>query len=107
MVYIARDGTVCENPPWGIDRIGQLFSGLINFVVLFFQTLVGLDTSQKSTQKSGGSSFRSGGGGGGGGGGGRPFGPGGGGGSGPKKFMTLRDVNPPTVGGCPGGACGR
>ncbi|KAK9877995.1 hypothetical protein WA026_020209 [Henosepilachna vigintioctopunctata] len=81
MVYISGDGTVCDKAPWSIDRVLKMFYGLINFVILFFQTLVGLDVKPKQSLRSGG--------------------------GGPKKFMTLRDVNPPTIGGCPGGACGR
>lgn len=96
-----------------------------------FKTLVGLDPQKPITGSGGGfrsgSTFRGSGGGGGGGGGGPGYGwvftkspyiqiiiywylcsPGRPGGGGPsKRVFTMRDINPPRVGGgCPGGACG-
>ncbi|KYB28629.1 glycine-rich selenoprotein [Tribolium castaneum] len=114
MVYVAGDGTIHQSPPWSLNRLTKLFYGAIYFVIFFFKSLVGLDGPSTSigTSRSSGSLFRGSGGGGGGGGdggggGGGPFRPGGGGPS--KRIMTMKDINPPSVsmGGCPGGACGR
>ncbi|XP_018566544.1 glycine-rich selenoprotein-like [Anoplophora glabripennis] len=112
MVYISGDGRVCQSPPWSMDRVVKIFYGIIQFIILFFQTLVSFDSGDSKPNSSRGSGsgsfFRgSGGGGGGGGGGGRPHGLGGGGGG--PRFRTMSDINPPTVrgvGGCPGGSCG-
>ncbi|KAG5888620.1 hypothetical protein JTB14_022636 [Gonioctena quinquepunctata] len=111
MVYV-NNGQVYQSPPWTFQRLLKFFDGIIMFFVLFFKTLVGLDSVQD--RSSGSRTFRGSGGGGtsgwgsGGGGGGRPFGPGGGGGGGAggPRFKTMRDINPPTVGGCAGGSCG-
>lgn len=109
MVYVKSDGTVCQNPPIH-ERLFRLIFGMFSFVIFFFKSLLGMDTSNSKRNggsKGGGSFFGgSSGGGGGGGGGGRPFGPGGPGGG--PNIRTMRDINPPTVsgGGCPGGGCG-
>nr|XP_023016055.1 glycine-rich selenoprotein-like [Leptinotarsa decemlineata] len=117
MVYV-NNGQVHQSPPWNFQRIIRLFDGIIMFFVLFFKSLVGIDNISSVEDRSGRSgtfrgSGRGGGGGGGGwgsgGGGGRPYGPGGGGGgggAGGPRFKTMRDINPPTVGGCAGGSCG-
>ncbi|KAF2361705.1 Selenoprotein SelK/SelG [Trinorchestia longiramus] len=41
MVYISAQGSLQQGcSGWSISRIPELFWGLINFVMLFFQTLV-------------------------------------------------------------------
>ncbi|XP_076271879.1 uncharacterized protein LOC143203557 [Rhynchophorus ferrugineus] len=105
MVYIKSDGTVSSNPPLH-KQFFRLIVGVFAFVIFFFKSLLGFDTSGYSTgstsNRSGGSSL-GGGSSGGGGGGSRPFGPGG-----RPNIRTMGDINPPTVrgGGCPGGGCG-
>ncbi|XP_056635059.1 glycine-rich selenoprotein-like [Diorhabda carinulata] len=110
MTYVTG-GQVQQNPPL-FTRISKIFDGVINFIINFFVTLIPIDynsqssSSGSSSYRGSGSSLGRGGGGGGGWGSGRPFGPGGGGGNGGARFRTMRDINPPTVGGCPGGSCG-
>jgi hypothetical protein len=40
MVYITSDGRVMESRPLGFGSIFDLFWGLINFISLFFRTLI-------------------------------------------------------------------
>lgn len=47
MVYIAGDGRVLESKPWGIHTITDMFWGLINFLSIFFTTLVNPNASSK------------------------------------------------------------
>ncbi|CAH1112796.1 unnamed protein product [Psylliodes chrysocephalus] len=110
MAYVTG-GQVQENPPF-TKRISKFFDNVVNFFMHFFITLIPIEMNSQSSNSSGqSSSFRGSGGGSTGRGGssswgsGRP-GPGGSGGSGGGRFRTLGDINPPTVGGCPGGACG-
>ncbi|CAG9861876.1 unnamed protein product [Phyllotreta striolata] len=110
MVYVTG-GQVQETPPI-TQRISKFFDNVVNFVMHFFITLIPIEMNSQSSStrsSSGGNTTGRGGGGGSGGsswGSGRPFGSGGNGGGGNGRFRTLRDINPPTVGGCPGGACG-
>ncbi|XP_060535743.1 glycine-rich selenoprotein-like [Cylas formicarius] len=100
MVYVRSDGTVTENPPLHTRLVSFVF-GIFSFVIFFFKSLLGMDTSSSKASTSSGSSF------GGGGGSGGPFGPGKGGGG--PRFRSMSDINKPTVrgvGGCPGGSCG-
>jgi len=70
MVYVAADGTVLEQRPWGFSRLMDAFWNTLNFITLFFKSLVGLDNGNAvgSGRRRGGS------------GGGPGNGPGGGGG---------------------------
>ncbi|XP_050500426.1 H/ACA ribonucleoprotein complex subunit 1-like [Diabrotica virgifera virgifera] len=107
MTYVTG-GQVQQNPPI-FTRISKFFDGVIHFVMNFFLTLIPIEYNAQSSSSGSSSSRgstlgRGGGGGGGGGWGGRP-GPGGGG-NGGARFRTMRDINPPTVGGCAGGSCG-
>ncbi|XP_052562635.1 uncharacterized protein LOC120429939 [Culex pipiens pallens] len=89
MVYVARDGTVHQSQPWGVQRLLGLITGFFNFFVMFFKTLFGdLKPSGSGDTASSGSSRR--------GGGGGPPGPPGG----PRqrpigRMMTLRDCTIP------------
>ncbi|KAI5701242.1 hypothetical protein M8J76_006174 [Diaphorina citri] len=112
MVYIAPDGTMAESRPLSVSKVVDLFWSAIDFIMLFFQTLINPNLHKKGPgyttdyrPPSGGSG---GGGGGYGGGQGPPrppprkrmggFGPSsGGGGSIPVPFSG---------GGCAGGSCG-
>ena len=47
MVYIDNQGRVLEARPWGINSIGDLFWGIINFFSLFFRTLINPDANKK------------------------------------------------------------
>lgn len=87
MVYIARDGTVHEHPPWSVQRFLGLITGFFNFIVMFFKTMLDLNPNNSSTVRD---TNRRGGGGGGG-----PPPPGG-----PRqrpigRMMTLRDCTIP------------
>ncbi|XP_058836624.1 glycine-rich selenoprotein-like [Topomyia yanbarensis] len=89
MVYIARDGTVHQKPPWTIQRFIGLFTGFFAFIVMFFRTMLDLNPNSPSNASDGSSSHRGGGG-----------GPGGGGPGGPRhrpigRTMTLRDCTIP------------
>ncbi|XP_058445547.1 glycine-rich selenoprotein-like [Malaya genurostris] len=88
MVYIARDGTVHQNPPWTIQRFIGLFTGLFAVIVMFFRTMLDMGSSGSTNTTDGGNSRRGGG------------GPGGGGPGGPRhrpigRTMTLRDCTIP------------
>uniref|UniRef100_A0A182JET0 Selenoprotein K n=1 Tax=Anopheles atroparvus TaxID=41427 RepID=A0A182JET0_ANOAO len=50
MVYIARNGTVQEARPWSIERVKDLLRGFINFLLMFFRTM--LDFNQGSASDS-------------------------------------------------------
>ncbi len=47
MVYIDSQGRVHEAKPWGVSSLADLFWGLINFISLFFKTLVSPDSNKK------------------------------------------------------------
>ncbi|ENN76035.1 hypothetical protein HUJ04_008883 [Dendroctonus ponderosae] len=109
MLYVKSDGTICQEPPI-LEKFLRLIIGVVAFVIFFFKSLVGMDTSNSkkgSSSSQGGSFFGRFSGGGGKGGGGKPFRPGKPGGG--PNIRTMRDINPPTIqgaGGCPGGGCG-
>lgn len=90
MVYIARDGTVHQNPPWTVQRFLGMITGFFSFIVMFFKTLFGdLNPKGSNDAQTGGSGGRGGGG-----------GPGGGPSGGPRqrpigRMMTLRDCTIP------------
>ncbi|KAF6031103.1 SELENOK [Bugula neritina] len=76
MVYVSG-GQVYDSRPWSLGSIQEIFWGFLNFIVLFFKTLVSPNLTSKgansaSTYRAGGSS-----------GGGGPRGPP----PGPKKRM--------------------
>ncbi|XP_055630741.1 glycine-rich selenoprotein-like [Toxorhynchites rutilus septentrionalis] len=90
MVYIARDGTVHQKPPWNIRLMG-LIIGFFNFIAMFFKTMFGMDSNGPSSSGDTYNSRRGG-------------GPGGGGGGGPPggprrrpigRMMTLSDCTIP------------
>jgi len=92
-VYVSG-GQVVDSKPWSLGSVQEMFWGFVNFVVLFFKTMIQPDLTSKGGNMS--SSYRAGRGGGGGGPGGPPPGPrrrmgGVGGGSGPSS--------PPMAGG--------
>uniref|UniRef100_T1DJ75 Putative selenoprotein g n=1 Tax=Psorophora albipes TaxID=869069 RepID=T1DJ75_9DIPT len=93
MVYIARDGTVHQSPPWSVQRFMGMITGFFSFIVMFFKTLFDLNTNSASSTQDTSGVRRGGGGGPGGGGGGPP-------GGGPRqrpigRMMTLRDCTIP------------
>ena len=47
MVYIDTQGQMHENKPLGVGSIADLFWGIINFLSLFFRTLVSPDANKK------------------------------------------------------------
>ncbi|XP_053691854.1 glycine-rich selenoprotein [Sabethes cyaneus] len=88
MVYIARDGTVHQSPPWTVQRFLGMITGFFSFIVMFFRTLLDLNPNSPSNSSETSGSRRGGGGGGGGPPGGprqRPIG----------RTMTLRDCTIP------------
>lgn len=112
MVYIAPDGSVSDSRPLSVSKFVDLFWSAIDFVLLFFQTLINPHLHKKGPgyttdyrPPSGGS----GGGGGGGGGQGPPkppprkkFG-----GFGPSSSGGGGSISVPfSGGGCAGGSCG-
>uniref|UniRef100_A0A8D9A3Z2 Selenoprotein K n=1 Tax=Cacopsylla melanoneura TaxID=428564 RepID=A0A8D9A3Z2_9HEMI len=110
MVYIAPDGSMGESRPLSVSKVVDLFWSGIDFIVLFFQTLINPNLHKKGPGYT--TDFRapSGGGGGGGGGGGqgppRPpprkkFG-----GFGPSSSGSGSMHVPFSGGGCSGGSCG-
>lgn len=40
MVYVSSSGTIQEKSPWSLSRLTDLFWSLLNFIVMFFKTLV-------------------------------------------------------------------
>jgi len=79
MTYVSGGGQVNEaRSPWRLSIIPELFWGMLNFVVLFFQTLVNPGANKKGQGFSTDYRLR-------GRGGPGPFGPGGGGG--PRRRM--------------------
>lgn len=115
MVYINSKGEVVDDSRPSPTNI---FWKIITFFVLFFKSLIGIDTApdKKKDNDIGGSGsikggFSGGSGGGGSGGGGGPKPPGDPKGGlrkfGPRGFKTISDIrSPPPMGGCAGGACG-
>ncbi|KAL9880343.1 glycine-rich selenoprotein-like [Glossina fuscipes] len=69
MVYIDRNGRVCESRPWDLSRIIDIFTGLWFVIVHYFQTLVAPFVPRRDSVRRN-TGWGSGGGGGGGGGGG-------------------------------------
>ncbi|XP_014287449.1 glycine-rich selenoprotein isoform X2 [Halyomorpha halys] len=102
MVYVGRDGTIHQEQPWGMDKILGIFSGIINLIFAFFQTMLPIDNSSTRDNFRGSSGRR---GGGGGGGGWYPRPPGGG----PRPGSNIHGLGstppdpPPACGSC----CGR
>lgn len=47
MVYISKDGVIGGRSPWSPSRITDIFWAIINFVVLFFQTLFQPDLTKR------------------------------------------------------------
>ncbi|XP_022904795.2 selenoprotein K-like [Onthophagus taurus] len=88
MVYV-QGGRVAEGRPWSLRRIPEFFWGIIAFVIFFFKTLFGFDTSSSSSNGSRGGSR----------GGGGPDYPGGGRGPrGPRtigRITTIQDCSMP------------
>ncbi|XP_005105508.1 selenoprotein K [Aplysia californica] len=73
MPYISNDGQVLESrSPWRLSVIPEMIWGLINFIVLFFQTLINPSKNSKGDRYT--SEYR------------RPGG-GGPGGGGPRRRM--------------------
>ncbi|CAH0386768.1 unnamed protein product [Bemisia tabaci] len=102
MVYIAKNGAVRDTPPL-MKRLMNFFWGVLNFVVMFFQTMIPGLNSGFGSSITGGSSRRGDNGGGGGGSGGWG---GGSGGNGPPRgnpkggrnvrgFGSMADIPPP------------
>ncbi|KXJ68867.1 glycine-rich selenoprotein [Aedes albopictus] len=91
MVYIARDGSVHESPPWSVQRFIGMITGFFSLIAMFFKTMFNMDSNRASRgQDSSGVRWS-----GGGGGGGGPPPPGG-----PRRrpigrMMTLSDCTVP------------
>jgi hypothetical protein len=66
MVYIGRDGTISESPPWSMSRLWGMVLGFFQAIYLFFVTLFG-DLVPKKNDNTSRAPRSSGGGGGGGG----------------------------------------
>ncbi|XP_042218631.1 selenoprotein K-like isoform X2 [Homarus americanus] len=47
MPYISSGGNIGGQREWGLSTIPNLFWGFINFIVLFFQTLVNPDLTKR------------------------------------------------------------
>lgn len=47
MAYVNKDGRIGGRSEWSITRIPDLFWGLVNFIVLFFQTLISPDLTSR------------------------------------------------------------
>ncbi|XP_021346478.1 selenoprotein K-like [Mizuhopecten yessoensis] len=47
MVYVSQGNVVDSQSPWRLSYIPEMFWGLINFIVLFFQTLVSPSMTKK------------------------------------------------------------
>ncbi|CAH1782495.1 unnamed protein product, partial [Owenia fusiformis] len=71
MVYVSGGQMLESQSPWRLSFIPEMFWGIINFIVLFFQTMVMPSTTKKG-RESYTTDYRVGGGGGGGGGQGPP-----------------------------------
>ncbi|XP_062539987.1 glycine-rich selenoprotein-like [Armigeres subalbatus] len=65
MVYIARDGSVHESPPWSIQRLIGIITGFFSLIAMFFKTMFNMDSSRTSSARDSGGGRGSGGGGGG------------------------------------------
>lgn len=108
MVYINSRGEVVDDTR---TTPSNIFWRIIQFFVLFFKSLVGIeDKPDKKNEDRGTGSGSSSGGFFGGGGGAKKPSDGKGGGPrqfGPRGFRSITDLPPPpVVGGCSGGACG-
>lgn len=111
MVYINSRGEVIDETR---PTPSNIFWRIIEFFVLFFKSLIGIEDKPDKKNEDRGTGPGSGSGGffGGGGGGGGTKKPGDGKGSGPRQFgprgfRSITDLPPPPmVGGCSGGACG-
>ncbi|KAL7633786.1 UNVERIFIED_CONTAM: hypothetical protein RMT77_015741 [Armadillidium vulgare] len=49
MVYITSDGKVSNNRQWGFSSISDFFWGILNFIFLFFQTLINPDLNRRGS----------------------------------------------------------
>ncbi|XP_031636616.1 glycine-rich selenoprotein-like [Contarinia nasturtii] len=106
MVYVDRDGRVCNQRPWSMSRIFSIFMGIYTGIILFLETMFSPFAS--SNPSSGGSrrGFWGGGSGGSGGSGGND-------GRGPPRNGPRRPIgriqhySEINGGGCAGGSCGR
>merc|ERR1712189_102232 len=47
MVYCTADGRVLQEKPWSLSCIPDFFRSLVNFVTLFFTTLINPGTNKK------------------------------------------------------------
>ncbi|XP_023720684.1 selenoprotein K-like [Cryptotermes secundus] len=46
MVHISSSGTVQDRPPWSLSRLIALFWSFLNFIFMFFKTLVNPDLNR-------------------------------------------------------------
>ena len=53
MAYVRADGTIGERSPWRLSIVVDLFWGIINFIVLFFRTLISPGTGQRGSSRQG------------------------------------------------------
>uniref|UniRef100_A0A913ZQ14 Selenoprotein K n=1 Tax=Patiria miniata TaxID=46514 RepID=A0A913ZQ14_PATMI len=95
MAYISEGQMLESRSPWRLAFIGEMFWGIINFVILFFRTMVTPDLTSKGRGCT--SSYQAGGG------GGRGLGPP----PGPRRRMGgyggrggAPSAPPPAGGGC-------
>ncbi|XP_047490254.1 selenoprotein K-like [Penaeus chinensis] len=47
MPYISSSGNIGGDQGWSLSKIPNLFWGLVNFIVLFFQTLINPDLTKR------------------------------------------------------------
>ncbi|XP_050735880.1 selenoprotein K-like [Eriocheir sinensis] len=52
MPYISPDGRIGGQSGWSLTSIPALFWGFINFIVLFFQTLINPDAANRGSGQS-------------------------------------------------------
>ncbi|XP_067002949.1 selenoprotein K [Anabrus simplex] len=50
MAYISSSGTIEPSPPWSLSRLIGLFWAFLNFIVMFFKTLIDPDMNRKGSQ---------------------------------------------------------
>ncbi|KDR20443.1 selenoprotein K-like [Zootermopsis nevadensis] len=46
MVYVSSSGTIQDKSPWSISRLIALLWGFLNFIVMFFKTLINPDMNR-------------------------------------------------------------
>jgi len=50
MVYVSSSGVIEDRPPWSLSRVIALFWGFLNFVFMFFKTLINPDMNKHGSR---------------------------------------------------------